>query len=59
MIYGHLCPKQAETICLTARGARPHLATLLGLGWGEGLPPARLEGMNQSFRNALRETHGG
>lgn len=37
----------------------PHLTTLLGQGWGEGLPPGRLEGMNQSFRNALRETHRG
>lgn len=58
MIYGRLGLKQAETVCLIARRAWPHLTTLLGRGWGEGLPPGRLEGMNQSFRNALRETHG-
>lgn len=59
MIYGLLCLEQAETICLTACRARSHLATLLGQGWSEGLLPGRLEGMNQTFRNALRETHGG
>lgn len=58
MIYGRLGLKQAETVCLIARRAWPHLTTLLGRGWGEGLPPGRLEGINQSFRNALRETHG-
>lgn len=58
MIYGRLSLKQAETVCLIARRARPHLTTLLGRGWGEGLPPGRLESMNQSLKNALRQTHG-